>query len=100
MIYEALSSDELVDMTTFKALLMLSIATSIDALAAGISLAVLSVSFILPVILVTVITFALSYFGVFLGAAISKNTPGKIFDILGGIILIGLGIKALIAHFS
>lgn len=99
MIYEALSSEESVDMTTFKALLMLAVATSIDALAAGISIAVLSVSFVLPVILVAVITFALSYFGVFLGGAISKNTPGKVFDIIGGIILIGLGIKALVAHF-
>jgi len=100
MIYEAVSSDETVNLTTLKSLLILSIATSIDALAAGISIAVVSTSFILPVFLVGVITFALSYFGVFLGATISKSTPGRIFDIIGGIILIGLGIKTLIEHFS
>ena len=99
MIYEALSKEEAVNMTTFKSLIMLSVATSIDALAAGISIAVLSVGFLLPVVLVTVITFAISYFGVFLGAAISKSTPGKVFDIIGGIILIGLGIKTLVQHF-
>ncbi|MBN2878126.1 MAG: manganese efflux pump [Clostridia bacterium] len=99
MIHESLTSEESVIMSGFKSLLILSIATSIDALAAGISLAVVSVSFALPVALVAIITFALSYFGVFLGAAISRNTPGKIFDVIGGIILIGLAIKTLLAHF-
>ncbi len=100
MIYEALSSEEAVILTTLKSLLILAVATSIDALAAGISIAVVSSSFFMPVILVTAITFVMSYIGVFLGAAISKNTPGKFFDILGGLILIGLGIKTIIEHFS
>lgn len=99
MIYEAVTSSESVTISTLKALLILSIATSIDALAAGISISAMSVPFVLPVILVTVITFGLSYFGVFLGATISKNTPGRVFDIIGGVILVGLGIKALVDHF-
>ncbi|MEX1377551.1 MAG: manganese efflux pump [Eubacteriales bacterium] len=99
MIYEALNSEESVNLTTLKSLLILAVATSIDALAAGISIAVVYSSFVLPVVLVAVITFALSYFGVFLGATISKNTPGKIFDIIGGVILIGIGIKTLLEHF-
>jgi len=99
MIYEAWASDESAPNTSLGALLILAIATSIDALAAGISIAVISTSFLLPVLLVGGITFVLSYFGVILGATLSKNTPGKIFDVIGGIILIGLAIKSLIEHF-
>ena len=99
MIYEAITTEESVNLSTFKSLIVLSVATSLDALAAGISMAVVSVAIALPIVFVTLITFAFSYFGVFLGATISKNTPGKVFDIIGGIILIGIGIKTLIDHF-
>lgn len=99
MIYEAFTKDESQPNTAWTAMIVLAVATSIDALAAGISLAVISSSFLLPVLLVGGITFVLSYFGVILGATLSKNSPGKIFDIIGGIILIGLAIKSLVEHF-
>lgn len=100
MIYEALATEETVNLSSFKTLIILSIATSIDALAAGISLAVVSVAIALPIIFVTLITFTFSYFGVFLGATISKNSPGKVFDIIGGCILIFIGIKTIVEHFA
>lgn len=99
MIYEAFTEEDSEPNTAWGAMIVLAIATSIDALAAGISIAVISTSFLLPVLLVGGITFALSYFGVILGATLSKNSPGKIFDIIGGVILIGLAIKSLVEHF-
>ena len=78
-------------------LLMLSIATSIDALAVGISFAFLLVSIITPVVIIGVVTFILSFVGVFIGNLKGHLFEGKI-EIIGGIILIGIGIKILIEH--
>ncbi len=79
---------------------MLSLATSIDALAVGISFAILTVSIITPMIIIGIVTFLLSFIGVFIG-----NNKGHFFErkieILGGFILIGIGIKILIEkHLS
>ncbi|MEK6775723.1 MAG: manganese efflux pump MntP family protein [bacterium] len=78
-------------------LLILSIATSIDALAVGLSLSLIQVSIILPAAIIGIITFLISTAGVFIG-----NRFGHIFEnkmeILGGLILIGIGIKILIEH--
>jgi len=80
-----------------KVLLMLAIATSIDALAAGLSLALLEVSIILAIIIVGLITFVLSSFGVVIGKRF-----GGIFNkkagLIGGIFLILIGIKTLLEH--
>lgn len=78
-------------------LLLLSIATSIDALAVGISFAFLQISIVTPVITIGMVTFILSFIGVFIGDFKGHLFEGKI-EILGGIILIGIGIKILIEH--
>jgi putative Mn2+ efflux pump MntP len=78
-------------------LLMLSIATSIDALAVGISFAFILISIITPVIIIGVVTFILSFVGVFIGDLKGHLFEGKI-EILGGIILIGIGLKILVEH--
>jgi putative Mn2+ efflux pump MntP len=100
MIYESIRMDYTERRTNplnIYILLLLSIATSIDALAVGISFAILTISIVTPVIIIGVITFVLSFIGVFIGNKKGHFFEGKI-EILGGIILIGIGIKILIEH--
>ncbi|OGW80373.1 MAG: hypothetical protein A3G33_10385 [Omnitrophica bacterium RIFCSPLOWO2_12_FULL_44_17] len=81
----------------FWMLMTLSVATSIDALAVGISFAFLKINIILPVIMIGSITFALSAFGVLIGRKFGHLFEDKI-KIFGGVILIGIGIKILAEH--
>lgn len=76
-------------------LFTLALATSIDALAVGVGMGCQNQEILLPITLIGIITFAMTILGAFLGAKISKWTEGKI-EILGGLILIGIGIKILI----
>jgi putative Mn2+ efflux pump MntP len=80
-------------------LLMLSIATSIDALAVGITLSFLQVSIVLAVTIIGVVTFALSYLGVYIGKKVGHFFENKI-QAVGGLVLIGLGLKILIEHLT
>ncbi len=79
--------------------LVLAVATSIDALAAGISFAALSVDIITTVTLIGVITFALSFAGVavghFFGARYEKPA-----SVTGGVVLILIGLKVLLEHLG
>jgi putative Mn2+ efflux pump MntP len=84
---------------SFFALLILSIATSIDALAVGLSFAILKVSIINPIIVIGTVTFALSLIGATLGGRIKSLSPNQI-EIVGGAILIGIGFKILIEHLT
>ena len=98
MIYEAVTSrDENStrrDPTRGMSMVMLSIATSIDALAVGFSLSLLGVSIWLPAVVIGVITAALTVAGMLLGRRIGTIWGGR-FEIIGGIILIGIGLKIL-----
>lgn len=80
-----------------KRLLILSIATSIDALAVGLSFALLDISIVIPVILIGLITFTISFFGVLGGRKLGCYFRKKV-EIAGGLILIGIGLKILIQH--
>lgn len=87
------------DLTSTKLMLLLSIATSIDALAAGISTTALGYHIMVPSVFVGVITFCLSFFGVFLGCWMSNQTKlERYFTRLGAVILVGIGVKILIEH--
>jgi len=102
MIYESIkteSSERKINPLNIYILLMLSIATSIDALAIGISFAFLMISIITPMIIIGIVTFLLSFIGVFIGNKKGHFFEGKI-EILGGFILIGIGIKILIEHLA
>ncbi len=77
-----------------KCLLMLGIATSIDALGAGASLRFSETSFWAPVIVIGAMSFLMSLFGFWFGHFF-KNFPSKFLEIAGGVILIILAIKAL-----
>lgn len=100
MIYEARfmsEGDRCKPSVDYAVLLGLAIATSIDALAVGVTFAVLDVSVIEPVIIIGLVTFAMSYAGVMIGRKFC-NFPGAKVEILGGLILIGIGLKILIEH--
>jgi putative Mn2+ efflux pump MntP len=78
-------------------LLMLGIATSIDALAVGLSFAFLKVQIIWPSVFIGLVTFTLSFLGVFLGQKIGNHAQGHL-ERIGGIILIAIGLKILAEH--
>ena len=78
-------------------LLVLSIATSIDALAVGITLSFLRVSLAKAVTIIGLVTFVLSYLGVFIGKKFGHFFENKI-EAVGGLILISLGTKILFEH--
>jgi manganese efflux pump family protein len=99
MIYEATRSTEekTLDPTRLTVLLVLSIATSIDALAVGLSFSCLCISITTPILVIGAVTFALSLAGVFLGRTFGHFFHKRI-EIVGGLILIGIGIKILTEH--
>ncbi len=100
MIYEAFilkEEEEKFDPTNLKTLIFLSIATSIDAFAVGISLSLLSASIFLAVSIIGIVTFILCFIGVMIGDFIGHFFEEKI-EALGGLILVGIGIKILLGH--
>ena len=80
-------------------LFMLSIATSIDAAAVGLSFACLEVAIVKPAVIIGVVTFIISYAGVYLGVFVGKLF-GRRVEFVGGLLLIGIGVKILIDHMS
>jgi manganese efflux pump family protein len=78
-------------------LLTLAFATSIDAAAVGISISFLKVDIILPSIIIGIVTFIMSLIGTFIGCKFGDKFGSKI-EIIGGLVLIGIGIKIVIEH--
>ena len=100
MIYESFkikSVEENFDPSNISVLLALSVATSIDALAIGITLPLITRSITLAVTVIGVITFVLSYLGVVIGKRFGHFFENKI-EIAGGLILMAIGAKILIEH--
>ena len=82
-----------------KEILMLAIATSIDALAVGVSFAFLQVDIVPAISLIGVITFALSLVGVAAGHQFGARFE-KPATIVGGLVLILIGLKILLEHLG
>jgi manganese efflux pump family protein len=80
-----------------KTMVLLSVATSIDALAVGLSLAMLQVPIYIPAAIIGIVTFGLSIAGLLLGGQLGQRF-GKRMEILGGIVLIGIGLRVLLSH--
>jgi manganese efflux pump family protein len=78
-------------------LLMLGIATSIDALAVGLSFAFLKIEIVWPALFIGFVTFTLSSIGVLLGRKIGDHAQGHL-ERIGGIVLIAIGLKILAEH--
>jgi len=85
------------NLSNITVLLILSVATSLDALAVGFSFAFLVTDILLPVIVIGVVTFALSLIGVAIGDRLGHFFEKKI-EILGGLVLIAIGVKILLEH--
>jgi putative Mn2+ efflux pump MntP len=85
------------DPTSGWALLLLSVATSIDALAVGLSLAMVGSTIIMPAMVIGVVAAAFTAVGMALGRRIGSFW-GKRVEVLGGLILIGIGVKIVIEH--
>ena len=81
----------------FKTMIILAIATSIDALAVGITFAFLKVNLVAAISMIGVITFALSVVGTKIGNRFGDKYESKA-ELVGGIILVLLGIKILLEH--
>jgi putative Mn2+ efflux pump MntP len=81
----------------FPTLLILSIATSIDALAVGLSFAMLQLQILLPVLVIGAITFVICLAGTQIGKRFGHLIENKL-EIAGGIVLILIGLKILIEH--
>jgi len=98
MIKESLEEQDETDCSSdLKTLLLLAVATSIDALAVGITFAFLSVNIYEAVLVISIITTFICTFGWFIGkkgGAFLKDKAG----IAGGVILISIGLKILIEH--
>ena len=98
MIYESFGEEETtISSFSTKTLLTLGVATSIDALAVGVSMAFLKTSIYFPAFIIGFVTFALSLIGVIGGYRFGK-IKGINVQLFGGIILIAIGVKILIEH--
>lgn len=87
------------DSINIKIMFMLAIATSIDALAVGITFSLLNINLIQAVSLIGFITFSLSIFGVIVGHSFGMKYKSKA-ELTGGIILILIGGKILLEHME
>ena len=103
MIYESLNDEEKEESTTpvlnYPKLFTLAIATSIDALAVGISFAFLEVEIISAVLVIGIITFVISFVGVRMGHLVGNKFKNNA-EILGGVVLILIGLKILLEHLN
>ena len=100
MLRESFSESEALDADfSIRTMLLLAVATSIDALAVGVTFAFLAVRILPAAGLIGVTTFALSAFGVYIGHAFGTRFRANA-ERLGGIILIGIGLKILLEHLG
>ena len=100
MVYDSMHEDEDTCQTNLlnnKTLLGMAIATSIDALAVGVSLALLDSEIVIQALLIGIVTFLMSVFGVHFGSSLGRKVDLKL-DLIGGLILIGIGVKILVEH--
>ena len=100
MIRESRQTDEeLSGDLSFRTMLPLAVATSIDALAVGITFAFLQVRILPAAGLIGLTTFALSALGVYIGHVFGLKYKAKA-ELAGGVILIGIGLKILLEHLG
>jgi manganese efflux pump family protein len=101
MLWEGIEGDDDnegdLDVIRFLPVLVLSFATSIDALAAGISFGLLQSAILIPSLIIGIISFGFSFGGVLFGRHL-LGILGKKTEILGGFILIMIGLNILLGH--
>ncbi len=82
---------------TFRLVLVQAVATSIDALAVGVSFAALNINIVIAALFIAIVTFVCSFIAIFFGKRFGGLLGNKA-EIFGGIILIGIGVKIFIEH--
>ena len=87
------------DKIDVKTMLLLAVATSIDALAVGVTFAFFKVNLLLSIAIIGVITFVLSFIGVIIGNKFGDKFQHKA-ELAGGIVLIIIGLKILLEHLE
>lgn len=92
-------NDKANDNVDFKSMIILAIATSIDALAVGITFAFLNTNLINSISIIGIVTFVLSLIGVNIGNKFGNKLQNKA-ELIGGIILIAMGLKILLEHLE
>ena len=101
MIYGAVKGEDEIESTNDPTrgftLIMLSIATSIDALAVGLSLAMLEVSIWYPSVIIGVVAAGMTALGASIGSRLGARF-GKRMEFIGGAVLIAIGIRILVGH--
>lgn len=102
MIFDAFRDDtekKWSDPTKGLPLIMLSVATSIDALAVGLSLAFLEVAILYPSVIIGIVAFGMTWVGMVFGERLGR-VFGKKVEMAGGLILLGIGVKILLEHLG
>jgi putative Mn2+ efflux pump MntP len=99
MIYDSTKKEELQRESGLRlhTLLTLSVATSIDALMVGLSFAFIQTAIVVPIIVIGIVTFSLSYLGFHFGNLVGNILGSKI-KVIGGVILIAIGVRILLEH--
>lgn len=99
MIYESFGEpvEEEISIITGKVLLLLAVATSVDAMAAGFTLTLMATSISASIFIIGLTTFIFSYAGVLIGSKGGAFLESKA-ELLGGIVLIIIGLKILVQH--
>jgi len=99
MIWESFRETESLkkDVTRGWSLVGLSVATSIDALAVGLSLSLIGTTIVFPAVLIGVVASVMSFVGVRLGERVS-GLFGRRVEFVGGVVLILIGVKIVIEH--
>ncbi len=88
---------DFIDPTRGINLVVLSVATSIDALAVGLSLAMLQVDLLIPSIVIGIVAVGMTLAGMLLGRRL-QSVWGNRAELLGGLVLIAIGVRVLITH--
>jgi putative Mn2+ efflux pump MntP len=103
MIWESWKPDErrqsLSDPTRKWTLVLLSLATSIDAFAVGLSIALLNVAILFPSVIIGIVAAAMTAIGMTFGRTLGARF-GKRMELLGGLILFAIGIRIVLAHLG
>jgi putative Mn2+ efflux pump MntP len=100
MLYDSLKKEDSQNGPTklkLYTLLVLAVATSIDALMVGLSFAFLQTSILEPIIAIGAVTFGLSFVGFYFGCGLGKRFGHRI-KIVGGVVLILIGLRILLEH--
>lgn len=87
------------DVTSLAGIVTMAVGTSIDALAVGVSFALLSINIWLAGLLIAAVTFVASMMAIRIGKTAGKKLGPRV-EIVGGFILIAIGIRILIEHLS